>query len=62
MLADLVPPPTASPVPWGMWCVIVPGVFSALVWGLGTLFRPRPTFARAPEAPPGSDSSSADDG
>lgn len=61
MLADVVPP-SASPVPWGMWCVIVPGVFSALVWGLGSLFRPRPSFARGSDEPPESGSSPPDGG
>jgi hypothetical protein len=60
MPADLPPAPLASPASWTWWCVLAPGVFSALVWGLGTLFRPRPSFARAapdegggePEEPP----------
>lgn len=52
MIADLAPPPVASPASWTWWCVLAPGVFSALVWGLGTLFWPRPSFARAPEPDP----------
>ena len=47
MIADV--PPVVSPVPWGLFVVLSMGAFSAMVWGLSTLFRPRPSFARGPE-------------
>ena len=51
MIADLVAPPGASPVSWTWWCVLAPGVFSALVWGLGALFRARTYVPRDEDAP-----------
>lgn len=49
--------PTAAPseVPWQLSCVLLSGVFSATVWGLATLFRPRPSFARAEPEDDGAD-------
>jgi hypothetical protein len=39
------PAAQASPVPWPMILVLATGAFSAMAWGLSTLFAPR---ARAP--------------
>ncbi len=50
MIPDL-PPDASVHTPWGLWCVLAPSVFSALIWGLSTLFRPRPNFARVEEEP-----------
>jgi hypothetical protein len=47
VIADIVSD-GASPMPWELWCVLSSGAFSAMAWGLATLFRPRPSFAQAP--------------
>jgi hypothetical protein len=50
-MSDAVVAPVVSPVPWQLTAVMFTGVFSATIWGLATLFRPRPRFAAAEPEP-----------